>query len=126
MSLSRVSRTRPEEGVGGGDFANAVGVGYTNRAPREVLDILLAIEVAFGRNRAHEAAARCRSLDLDLLDHDGVRLDEPGMQLPHPRLGQREFVLRPLVEIAPDFIDARSGLTARRLLARLRLDGARP
>ena len=118
--LSRVYRTRPEEGVVGDDFANAVGVGYTNRPPMEVLDVLLGIEAAFGRDRPYEGPQRCRSLDLDLLDHAGARLDEPGLQLPHPRLGHREFVLQPLLEIAPAFIDMRSGATAGELLARLR------
>lgn len=117
--LSRIYRSAPAEGALGDDFANAVGVGYTNRSPEWVLAHLQRIETAFGRDRAYEAAGHRRPLDLDLLDQDGRRLDRPDLQLPHPRLGHREFVLRPLLEIAPDFVDARLGERASDLLARL-------
>ena len=86
------------------DFTNAVAMLRTTLAPRELLDALLGIERAHGRDRARETRWGPRVLDLDLLMHGDLQLDEPGLTLPHPRLAQRAFVLLPLAEIAPDAI----------------------
>jgi 2-amino-4-hydroxy-6-hydroxymethyldihydropteridine diphosphokinase len=96
-----------------------VGAGETTRSPQAVLTLLLAIERSLGRDRQREGPSRARALDLDLLDWQGLRLDEPRLQLPHPRLAQRDFVLRPLAEVAPTFVDVRSGQSIDVLLARL-------
>ena len=103
----------------GGQFVNAVGAGDTDLTPHTVLTLLLAIERSLGRDRLREGTARARSLDLDLLDWQGVRLDEPHLQLPHPRMAQRDFVLLPLAQVAPNFVDARSGQPIAALLADL-------
>jgi len=63
------------------------------------LQALQAIELAHGRQRPYHHAPR--TLDLDLLLHGDTVLDTPRLTLPHPRLGERAFVLRPLLEIAP-------------------------
>lgn len=107
----------PAEGASGGPFVNAVGVGRCELAPDAVLATLHRIEAAFGRDRAREGFHGARPLDLDLLDWGGQVLDDPRLQLPHPRLGQRLFVLQPLAQVAPDFIDARSGRSIADLLA---------
>ena len=117
--LSRLFHSDPAEGVRGGAFVNAVGVGETSLPPQTVLTVLLAIERSLGRDRQREGVARARSLDLDLLDWQGVRMDEANLQLPHPRMAQRDFVLLPLAEVAPKFVDARSGESIDALLARL-------
>ena len=122
--LSDLFRSEPAEGVAGGMFVNAVGVGETDLGPRAVLALLQAIERSLGRDRRREGLARSRSLDLDLLDWQGVQHEEADLQLPHPRLHQRDFVLRPLAQVAPDFVDARSGWPVARLLAALPSRGA--
>ncbi len=75
------------------------------------------IEKKFGRDRAHETRWGPRTLDLDLIAYDDVRLDKPELTLPHPRAFERAFVLVPLAEIAPDRVIA--GRRVSDALARL-------
>jgi 2-amino-4-hydroxy-6-hydroxymethyldihydropteridine diphosphokinase len=82
------------------DFVNAVAAISTRLAPRALLEALLAIEARHGRRREFKNAPR--TLDLDLLLYDGLVLHEPGLTLPHPRMCERAFVLRPMHEIAPE------------------------
>jgi 2-amino-4-hydroxy-6-hydroxymethyldihydropteridine diphosphokinase len=80
-------------------FLNAVARARTTRSPREVLDVLVAIEVEMGRQR--DVPLGPRIIDLDLLLYDGIVCEEVGLSLPHPRMLERRFVLEPLAEIAP-------------------------
>ncbi len=80
-------------------FLNAVAVVATSLDPHRLLAELLAIEARFGRERTIRWGPR--TLDLDLLAMDGVQLDEPQLTVPHPRLAEREFALRPLADVAP-------------------------
>jgi 2-amino-4-hydroxy-6-hydroxymethyldihydropteridine diphosphokinase len=74
-------------------------------APRALLEELLALEAALGRDRTRETPGGPRACDLDLLLVDGVVTNEPGLDLPHPRMHERAFVLAPLVELAgPDLV----------------------
>lgn len=98
-------------------FANAVVAVATDLPPGQLLDRLLALESRFGRARS--VANAVRTLDLDLLDHDGVVCSSPALVLPHPRLHQRRFVLEPLRDIAPGWRHPTLGLTAAVLLAGL-------
>ena len=82
-------------------FINAVVALETELEPRELLDGLLAIEQEFGRDRAAGIRQRARTLDLDILLFDSLIINEPGLEIPHPRLAERAFVLVPLNEIAP-------------------------
>jgi 2-amino-4-hydroxy-6-hydroxymethyldihydropteridine diphosphokinase len=116
----RVSSFHPTEPEGVGqqpEFLNAAALGQSSDGPRAVLDQLLAIERARGRERPYWGAAR--TLDLDLVLYGELIISEPGLRVPHPRFRERTFVLRPLAEIAPDLRDPVSGLTIRELLARL-------
>ncbi len=92
-------RTAPVGVSGQPDYTNAVIALDTALAPRALLDALLEIERAGGRTR--ESPLAPRTLDLDLLLHGSAVVREPGLELPHPRMHQRAFVLRPLAEIAP-------------------------
>ena len=74
----------------------------TQIEPHEVLKILLDIEDQFGRVR--EVRWGARTLDLDLLLYDDRIIESPNLEVPHPRMGARAFVLVPLAEIAPDWI----------------------
>jgi 2-amino-4-hydroxy-6-hydroxymethyldihydropteridine diphosphokinase len=100
-------------------FLNAVIALDTDLTPRIVLDALLSIERHFGRDRSTAPPNGPRTLDLDLLLYGDLVLSEFDLEIPHPRLAQRAFVLVPLVEIAPNTVDPRSGLTASELLANL-------
>lgn len=101
IGQSRLYRT-PAWGVEAQpDFINAVAALRTTRAPLDLLADLLAIERDFGRDRSREQRWGPRTLDLDLLLYGDAVLDVPGLQLPHPRLHERAFVLVPLLELAP-------------------------
>jgi 2-amino-4-hydroxy-6-hydroxymethyldihydropteridine diphosphokinase len=97
-------------------FVNAVVALETELEPRALLESLLAIEQEFGRDRSAGIANGPRTLDLDILLLGDLRICEPGLEVPHPRLNQREFVLVPLNEIAPGGLDAGSGKTVSQLL----------
>ena len=103
-------------------FLNAVAVVATPLDPHRLLAELLAIEARFGRERTIRWGPR--TLDLDLLAMDGVQLDEPQLTVPHPRLAEREFALRPLADVAPDVPIGEA--TAAQLLAALEPQGVRP
>jgi 2-amino-4-hydroxy-6-hydroxymethyldihydropteridine diphosphokinase len=83
--------------------------------PAVLLGWLQAIEDRFGRRRSEPNAAR--TLDLDLIDLDGLVRDAPDPILPHPRAGQRAFVLLPLLDVAPDWVHPASGRSGPELLA---------
>lgn len=107
VALSSLWRSAPVDAEGP-DFVNAVTALDTPLAPLELLDALQAIEQAHGRERPYRHAPR--TLDLDLLLYADVVLDTPRLTLPHPRLGERAFVLRPLLEIAPELAHLATGL----------------
>jgi 2-amino-4-hydroxy-6-hydroxymethyldihydropteridine diphosphokinase len=98
-------------------FLNAAAVGVTTLPPSAVLDRLLAIEREQGRERPYQGAPR--TLDLDLVFYGDWTIHEPGLEVPHPRFRDRAFVLEPLAEIAPDWVDPVTGLTVDELRARL-------
>ncbi|NCT67365.1 MAG: 2-amino-4-hydroxy-6-hydroxymethyldihydropteridine diphosphokinase [Rhodanobacteraceae bacterium] len=105
-------------------FVNAVAEVETTLEARALLDALLAIERAHGRRRDGERWGP-RTLDLDLLTWDDLRLHAPGLELPHPRIAERAFVLVPLAELAPDLDIAGAG-SVRELLARIDARGCVP
>ena len=96
-------------------FFNAVVALETELEPRELLRGLLAIETEFGRDRAVGIRNGPRTLDLDILLFGNLEVSEPGLEIPHPRLAERAFVLVPLNEIAPDAIVPRAGIVAQLL-----------
>lgn len=124
LRRSRLYRTPPWGIADQPDFINAVAELETRLAPRALLDALLSIERANGRRRGTERWGP-RTLDLDLLVYGDLRCEGPGLALPHPRLGERAFVLMPLAEIAADLRIPGSG-TASELLARVDATGCEP
>mgnify|MGYP004502922741 FL=1 len=81
-------------------FLNAVACVRTSLEPLALLDVLLATELAMGRVRLRHWGER--NIDLDLLLYEDVVLDMPRLRLPHPDMQNRDFVLLPLAEIAPE------------------------
>jgi 2-amino-4-hydroxy-6-hydroxymethyldihydropteridine diphosphokinase len=114
-AASSLYRTEPID-AGGPDYLNAVVMIETRLAPRALLDALLRIERSHGRQRQYRNAPR--TLDLDLLVYGDRHIESPLLTVPHPRMHQRAFVLRPLAEVAPGLVLPRHGpVTA--LLARV-------
>lgn len=103
----------------GGDYINAVVALTTALTAPELLRQLQALEQAAGRERSYRNAPR--TLDLDLLLYGSGRIESAQLQVPHPRLSQRAFVLLPLAEIAPNLV-SRAQLTAVADQAVRRLD----
>jgi 2-amino-4-hydroxy-6-hydroxymethyldihydropteridine diphosphokinase len=105
-------------------FLNAVVALETRLAPRALLEALLEIERALGRDRSTSQENGPRTLDLDILLYGDLVLREHGLALPHPRMAERAFVLAPLSEIAPEVRDPRSGETMGQLFERVGREGA--
>lgn len=104
-------------------FTNAVGWLETTLPPLELLKVLLAVEVRFGRERRDGSFGyQDRSLDLDLLYYGDIIMDTPELILPHPRIADRLFVLAPFAELAADFHDPLSGRTMAEMAKGLRAE----
>ena len=84
------------------DFLNAVAEIETDKSPEELLQVLLQIEQEMGRRRIRHWGER--NIDLDLLLYDDRVMDLPDLKVPHPDMQNRDFVLRPLAQIAPDAV----------------------
>jgi 2-amino-4-hydroxy-6-hydroxymethyldihydropteridine diphosphokinase len=100
-----VSHLRETDPVGLTDqprFLNGVAELETELAPRELLDVLLAVERRLGRERRERWGPR--TIDLDLLLYGDEVIDEDGLTVPHPRLHERPFVLEPLADLAPKLV----------------------
>lgn len=102
LRASRIYRTPAWGRTDQPDFFNAVAMLDTTLTAREMLDAMLDIEHAAGRDRSAGDRWGPRTLDLDLLLFGDQVIDEPGLRVPHPHLHERSFALVPLVELAPD------------------------
>jgi 2-amino-4-hydroxy-6-hydroxymethyldihydropteridine diphosphokinase len=96
---SSLYRTAPVGHAAQPHFINAVAALDTTLPAAALLSALQEIEVRHGRKRSFPNAPR--TLDLDLLVYGDARIDEPGLNVPHPRMHERAFVLAPLVELSP-------------------------
>ena len=105
LGVSAWHVTAPQPPSGQPDYVNGVALLEGEVAPETLLGWLQAIEAEFGRVRGAPNAAR--TLDLDIIDMGGMVRDAPDPILPHPRAHLRDFVLRPLAELAPDWVSAR-------------------
>jgi 2-amino-4-hydroxy-6-hydroxymethyldihydropteridine diphosphokinase len=102
-------------------FVNLALVVETALSPRDLLERCQEVELQLGRDRAHEKRWGPRTADIDIIAYGDLTIDELGLTLPHPHLFERAFVLRPLVEIAPDWVI--SGKTVRQALSEVDTTG---
>lgn len=110
--------------VSAGAFLNGVVKLETRLTPRELLAQALRIERELGRKREGEPRNSPRTIDIDLLLYADVVMATPDLVLPHPRMGQRHFVLWPLLQIEPRAKDPKSGELWADALARLNASSA--
>lgn len=104
IEITAISSFRETDPVGNVDqprFVNAAAALETSLGPRELLDSLLEVERSLGRDRSREERWGPRTVDLDLLLYGDETVEEQGLELPHPRLAERAFVLEPLLELDP-------------------------
>jgi len=103
-AVSPVYETEPVGGPGGqGAYLNVVVELDTDRSPRELLGVCHRLESAADRVRSQRWGPR--TLDVDILWMDGVELHDDDLQIPHPRMSERRFVLAPLSDLAPELVD---------------------
>lgn len=119
VARSRIYETQPLGPPPQAPYLNAVVLLRTRLSPHELLQRLLEIEAQAGRVRGSERN-RPRSLDLDLLLYADLCLQENDLQLPHPRLAERPFVLEPLRELAPRLTPPSLPATIEELAERVR------
>jgi len=110
--------TTPPLGPARRRFVNAAALVESDDSAPEMLARLKAIEAAFGRRRGRRWTDRV--IDLDIILWSGGAWASDGLTVPHPEFRRRDFVLRPLVTIVPDWRDPVTGLSVRQLAARLR------
>jgi 2-amino-4-hydroxy-6-hydroxymethyldihydropteridine diphosphokinase len=106
IGVVAVSSFRDTDPVGITDqprFVNAAAAIDTNLPARELLDRLLGVERRLGRTREGPRFGP-RTIDLDLLLYGDEQIDEPGLEVPHPRLHERLFALEPLADLDPDLV----------------------
>lgn len=103
------------------DYLNACAILETALDPQTLLQTLLHLEKQFGRIRRERWGAR--TLDIDLLLYDNLTLSLPDLQIPHPRMSDRAFVLVPLAEIVPDWVEPVSGRAISALLQQVDRSG---
>jgi len=111
---SLLYRTPPLGPPGQADYYNAVIAIESDIAPLNLLDALQMIETNHGRIRAEHWGPR--TLDLDIIAVDAGIIDTARLSIPHPHMHKRQFVLRPLCDIAPNWQHPRLGKTASQLL----------
>ena len=102
VSVSDFITTEPYGVTDQPDFLNAVAEVQTEKTPVELLCVLMQVEQELGRKRLRRWGER--NIDLDLLLYDDQIIDLPELKVPHPEMQNRDFVLRPLIQIAPDAV----------------------
>ena len=109
LRRSALYESPPAGGPPQGDYLNGAVLIVSALDARELLERLLRIERGLGRTRLDEVSWGPRTIDLDLLWIEGESIHEPDFEVPHPRLRERVFALRPLLDVAPDATDFASG-----------------
>lgn len=104
IARSSLYETPPWGPVPQGPYLNMVVAVETELSARELLNMLLGVEHAFGRDRTREVRFGPRTIDIDILLYGDDVVDEPDLEIPHPRMMERAFALIPLSELAPDLV----------------------
>ena len=116
LRLSPIYRTDPLYVVDQPPFLNAAVEGAVDLAPQDLLGRIHAVEAEMGRDRSRETRRGPRTLDIDILLYGALVLESPELTIPHPRLLERAFALVPLLDLAPEIMDPRTGRPLRAAL----------
>jgi 2-amino-4-hydroxy-6-hydroxymethyldihydropteridine diphosphokinase len=108
-AASPLYETPPAGGPPQGDYLNGAVLLVSACSARDVLERCLKVERSLGRIRPDPVRWGPRTIDVDLLWIEGKTADEADLTVPHPRLAERPFALRPLLDLAPDAVDPRTG-----------------
>ena len=124
IRASGVYETEPRDMQDQPWFLNQVVEVETSLFPKQLLTRLQKIEAAMGRVRTRAQGPSTppkgpRTMDIDILFYGSSIVSTPGLEIPHPRLTDRRFVLEPLAELAPDFRHPRTRQTVREMLAQV-------
>ncbi|PWL28894.1 MAG: 2-amino-4-hydroxy-6-hydroxymethyldihydropteridine diphosphokinase [Fluviicola sp. XM-24bin1] len=98
-------------------FLNICASLETDIAPLELLQIFQKIESELGREQKTSNGYASRVIDIDILTYGDLELDSDQLKIPHPQMGNRKFVLLPLLEIAPEFTHPKTGKTIKQIIA---------
>lgn len=118
INISQIYKTGAWGMIEQQDFLNQVILIETRLAPRELLNYILALEAKMGRERKLRYGPRV--IDIDIIFYDDIIINESGLNIPHPLMHERNFVLIPMKEIAPDFIHPGFGKTIEELYTETR------
>lgn len=123
ISQSSLYETKPFGFQSEHPFLNAVACYETTLSPQELLQLTQETERSMGRtHKSVGGVYHDRTIDIDILDYDGVSMQTPNLVLPHPHIAARRFVLEPLCEIAPDLILQNNTVSVREMLGQLNAD----
>jgi len=109
IARAKVYETPPLGGPPQGDYLNSAVLVETSLDARALLERCLELERAMGRDRSTAERWGPRTIDIDILWIDGESVHAPNLDVPHPRLQNRPFALRPLLDVAPDATDPETG-----------------
>ena len=123
LRASPVFETAPQGLLSQPWFLNQVVEAETSLLPRQLLKRLLSIERSMGRKRTVRNGPR--TIDLDIVLYGNAVVDAPDLQIPHPRMAERRFVLEPLAALVPDLRHPITKQTVREMLAQVRDQQAR-
>lgn len=101
-------------------FLNQVLVVETRLEPHKVLDRAQEIEKELGRMRNKNGGYESRTMDVDILYYDDMKMEDVRLTVPHPLIEEREFVLEPLAELMPQYVDPATGLTVAEMLDKIK------
>ena len=99
MKLASIYESKPQGRINQSNFLNSALKGKTSLSPQELLHFVKGIERKMGR--VDRGINGPREIDIDILFYDDIVLDTPDLKIPHPRISERDFVLRPLLDLAP-------------------------
>lgn len=116
IASSSVWETEPWGFEADEQFLNTVVLLETDKHPRQLMQLFRSVEGRMGRKRNKGGTYESRIIDLDILLWEDRVISMPGLEVPHPRIAGRRFVLEPLAEVAPGAVHPVTGLTAKDML----------